>query len=99
MVTVKNYSELLRKDVFTSKGSYCGKVSDVSLDLEKFRLKAMVVDTVKGSFLSNMIGDKKGVIVPFQMIQAIGDIILIKHVSPTQQENGEEEPEPEVMKK
>ncbi len=81
-VTVKNYSELVKKDVFTTKGSFSGKVSDVDLDMEKYRIKALVVDAVKGSFLSSMVGDKRGVIIPFQMVQAVGDIVLIKHIQP-----------------
>lgn len=82
-VTVKTYSEMLKKDVFTTKGAYCGKVADLSLDMEKFRVKSVIVDTVKGSFLAGMVGDKRGVIVPFQMVQAIGDVVIIKHVTPT----------------
>jgi sporulation protein YlmC with PRC-barrel domain len=81
-VTVKSFSELVKKDVFTTKGAYCGRITDVGLDLEKSRTKTIVVDAVKGSFLASLVGDKKGVIVPFQMVQAIGDIVIIKHVTP-----------------
>ncbi len=92
-VTQKNYSELVKKDVFTAKGMFCGKVSDIDLDMEKFRIKSMVIDTDKGSFLSGLVGDKRGVVVPFQMVQAIGDVVIIKHVTPTSAE------EPEAIRK
>ena len=88
-VTTKNYSELVKKDVFTTKGMFCGKISDVDMDMEKFRIKSLVIDTDKGSFLSAMIGDRRGVIVPFQMVQAIGDVVIIKHVIPTSDEQSE----------
>ncbi|MBI4894884.1 MAG: PRC-barrel domain-containing protein [Candidatus Aenigmarchaeota archaeon] len=88
-VTQKNYSELVKKDVFTAKGMFCGKVSDIDLDMEKFRIKSMVIDTDKGSFLSGLVGDKRGVVVPFQMVQAIGDVVIIKHVTPTSAEEAE----------
>jgi len=28
-----------------------------------------------------MVGGKKGIIVPYPMVQAIGDVVLIKHIS------------------
>ena len=88
-VTIKSFSEMVKKDVFTTKGAYCGRVTDVGLDLEKFRAKTLVVDAMKGSFLASLVGDKKGVIVPFQMVQSIGDIVIIKHVTPATVESGE----------
>ncbi len=81
-ITMETLSGIVGKDVFTTKGVYCGKVSDVDMDLEKFRVRALVVDAVKGSFLANLVGDKKGVVVPYSMINAIGDIVIMKHVSP-----------------
>ncbi len=86
MVTSKSYADTVKKDVFTTKGSYAGKIADVDLDMEKFRIRSIVVDALKGSFLSSMVGEKRGVIVPFQMVQAIGDIVIIKHIQPTAEE-------------
>jgi|SRR3989344_448605 len=80
---MRSFSDVTRKDVFTNKGSYCGKVVDVGIDLEKFRVKSIVIDAVRGSFFASMVGDKKGVIVPFTMVQSVGDIVLIKHVTPS----------------
>jgi len=86
MVTTCGYAEMSKKDVFTTKGSYCGKIADLDLDLEKFRVKSIIVDAVKGSFLSSMVGEKRGVIVPFTMVQSVGDIVIIKHITPTVEE-------------
>ena len=79
---VRSYSELTRKDVFTSKGVFAGNVTDVGLDLDKFKIKALVVDAVRGSFLASLVGDKKGVVVPYAMVQSVGDIIIIRHITP-----------------
>jgi sporulation protein YlmC with PRC-barrel domain len=89
MVTTRGYAETVRKDVFTTRGAYCGKIADIDLDLEKFRVKSIVVDAIKGSFLSSMVGEKRGVIVPFAMVQAISDILIIKHIMPTVEETKE----------
>lgn len=80
---VKSFSELVKKDVFTDKGVYVGKVIDVGIDMNKFRVKSVVVDAVKGSFMASVIGDKKGVVVPYTVVQSIGDVVLIKHIKPT----------------
>jgi sporulation protein YlmC with PRC-barrel domain len=51
------------------------------------------VDAVRGSHLATMVGDKKGVIVPFTMVQSVGDVVIIKHIQPTSVESEEEEEE------
>ena len=89
-VNIKSFGDMTKKDVFTDKGVFCGRVTDMDLDLEKYRVKSVVIDAVRGSFLANIVGDKKGIIVPFSMVLSVGDIVIIKHVSPTSAE--EEEP-------
>lgn len=90
-INTKSFSEMVKKDVFTAKGVYCGKITDVGLDMEKYRVKSVVIDAVRGSFLAQMVGDKRGVIVPFTMVQSVGDIVIIKHISPTSVETEEVE--------
>jgi sporulation protein YlmC with PRC-barrel domain len=92
-VNIKSFSDVTRKDVFTSKGSYCGKVVDIGLDLEKFRVKSLVIDAVRGSHLASIVGDKKGVIVPYTMVQSVDNIVLIKHIQPTSVESEDSQEE------
>ena len=88
-ITVKEVSEVFGKDVFTDKGYYCGKINDVELDLSRFKVKSLVISAAKGSFLGNMVGGKKGVIVPYPMVQSIGDVVVIKHITTPLPEEGE----------
>ena len=80
-IQLASVSETYSKDVFTNKGMYCGKVEDVECDLKRFKLRSLVIRALKGSYFSNMLGSKKGLIVPFPMVEAIGDVIIIKHLS------------------
>jgi sporulation protein YlmC with PRC-barrel domain len=80
-LNVKNLSQMFQKDVFSNKGVYCGKVVNLKLDLRKFRVSSILVEAAKGSYLAEMVGGKKGIIIPFRMIQSIGDIVIIKHIS------------------
>ena len=95
-VNIKSLADMTRKDVFTSKGSYCGKVVYIGIDIEKFRVKSLIVDTVSGSHLATMVGEKKGVIVPFNMVQSVGDIVIIKHIAPSSMEEEQKEEAPTV---
>jgi len=92
-IQVASVSETWGKDVFTDRGLYCGKVEDVECDLKRFKMRSIVVNTVKGSYISKMLGSKKGVIIPFPMVQSIGDVIIIKHISDLV---GEPSPAPEA---
>jgi sporulation protein YlmC with PRC-barrel domain len=90
VIKIASVSETWMKDVFTDKGHYCGKVEDVECDLKRFKIRSLIVKATKGSYLGKMLGDKKGLIIPFPMVNAIGDIILVKHISAPMTE--EEEP-------
>lgn len=81
MASEQFYSKLIGKDIFTDKGAYCGKTIDIEVDLNRFRVKSLVVNAIKGSYLYNVVGGNKGVIIPYAMVKAVGDIIIIKHIS------------------
>ncbi len=82
-ITVKDVADMFSKDVFTNKGFYCGKVSDMEFDLSRFKIRSLVIEAAKGSLIGQMVGGKKGVIIPYPMVQAVGDIVIIKHISGT----------------
>lgn len=81
-VQIASVSDTWERDVFTDRGMYCGKVKDVECDLKRFKMRALIVEVIKGSYMSNMIGKKKGLIIPFPMVVSIGDVIIVKHVTP-----------------
>ena len=80
-ITVKDVGNMFGKDVFTTKGFYAGKVSDMEFDLSRFKIRSVVIEAVSGGVLGKMVGGKRGIIVPYPMIQAIGDVVLMKHIS------------------
>ncbi len=80
-INVKDVADMFSKDVFTNKGFYCGKVSDIEVDLSRYKIRALVLEAAKGSILGQMVGGKKGVVIPYPMVQAVGDIVIIKHMT------------------
>lgn len=84
-ITVKDIADMFGKDVFTAKGFYAGKVSDLEFDLSRFKIRSLVIEATKDSILGRMVGGKKGIIVPYPVVLAIGDVVIIKHVISTEQ--------------
>jgi len=75
MLKMKKISETYNMHVYTETGDYFGDVEECILTSTKvfgWKIKA-----TKTSFLSKILGSAKGVIVPHQLVKAIGDIIII----------------------
>ena len=75
MLKMKKVSEIYDIKVFTDQGDYFGDVEEVIVQSNK--ITGWRVNATKNSFLNKLLGSAKGVIVPHQLIKAIGDIIII----------------------
>jgi sporulation protein YlmC with PRC-barrel domain len=72
---MKKISETFEMKVFTDTGEYFGDVEEGILTSTKvfgWRVRA-----TKNSFLNKVLGSAKGVIVPHQLVKAIGDVMVI----------------------
>jgi sporulation protein YlmC with PRC-barrel domain len=61
--------------VFTDDGYYFGDIEEATISSNKvmgWRIKA-----TKNSYLTKVLGGAKGVIVPHQLVRAIGDVFVI----------------------
>lgn len=72
---MKKISETYEMKVFTDVGDYFGDVEESILTQNK--IFGWKVKATKGSFLNKVLGSAKGVIVPHQLVKAIGDILII----------------------
>ena len=75
MLKMKKISETFEMKVFTDTGEYFGDVEEGILTSSKvfgWRVRA-----TKNSFLNKVLGSAKGVIVPHQLVKAIGDVMVI----------------------
>jgi sporulation protein YlmC with PRC-barrel domain len=88
---ILDFSEVKEKQVYTNKGSYCGKLKDVELNLGKFAVRAVVVAAEKGSYLAQKVGGTKNVVIPYRMVQSVDDVIIIKDFQTSDVNDGEEE--------
>ncbi len=75
MLKMKQISETYDMKVFTETGDYFGDVEEAIITQTK--VYGWRVRATKNSFLSKVLGSAKGVIVPHQLVKAIGDIVII----------------------
>ncbi|MBU2634190.1 MAG: PRC-barrel domain-containing protein [Nanoarchaeota archaeon] len=90
MLKTKKISEIYEMRVYTDDGSYFGDIEESIVTANKvfgWRIKA-----TKTSYLTKVLGGAKGVIVPHQLVKAIGDIMVIsKAAIPSYEEEEEKE--------
>jgi sporulation protein YlmC with PRC-barrel domain len=75
MLKMKKITASYDMRVFTDNGEYFGDVEEAILT--QTRVSGWRVHSTKGSFLSQVLGSAKGVIVPHQLVKSIGDIMII----------------------
>lgn len=86
---IKKISEIYDMKVFTDSGEYFGDIEESILTTNKifgWRVKA-----TKHSTLTQILGGAKGVIVPHQLVKAIGDIMIISKAAIPSYDEKEEE--------
>jgi sporulation protein YlmC with PRC-barrel domain len=79
MLRMKRISETYDMKVFTDQGDYFGDVEEAIITHSK--VYGWKVRASKNSFLSKVLGGAKGVIVPHQLVKAIGDIFIISRAA------------------
>lgn len=75
MLKLRNINELYDMPVYTDSGDYFGNVDEsiiVSNKVYGWRVKA-----TRDSFLSKVLGNAKGVVIPHQLVKSIGDVMII----------------------
>lgn len=75
MLKMKRISETYEMRVFTDAGDYFGDVEESILTNTK--IFGWKVRATKNSFLNQVLGSAKGVIVPHQLVKSTGDIMII----------------------
>ncbi len=75
MLKMKRLRETYDMRVYTDNGDYFGDVEESILMQTK--IFGWRVRATKNSFLSQVLGSAKGVIVPHQLVKSIGDVMII----------------------
>ncbi len=89
MLKMKKISQTYDMKVFTDTGDYFGDIEESILTQTK--IFGWKVKATKNSFLTKVLGSAKGVIVPHQLVKAVGDILIISKTAVPSYPNEEEE--------
>lgn len=72
---IKKISEATGMQVFTDAGDFFGEIEEAIL--VKNKVEGWKVKAIRGSFLTKALGGAKGVVVPHQLVKAMGSICIV----------------------
>ena len=79
MLKMKKVGEVYDMKVFTDTGDYFGDIEEAMLTHTK--VYGWRVRATKNSFLNKVLGSAKGVVVPHNLVKAMGDIVIISRAA------------------
>ncbi|MCD6575944.1 MAG: PRC-barrel domain-containing protein [Nanoarchaeota archaeon] len=90
MLKLREVSKTYGIKVYTDQGEYFGDIDEIIIQNNK--IFGWKIKATRGSYLSKTISGAKGVIVPHQLVKAVGDILIIsKAAIPSEAETEEAE--------
>ncbi|MDD3263773.1 MAG: PRC-barrel domain-containing protein [Candidatus Nanoarchaeia archaeon] len=79
MLKTHYISDVYDMKVFTSSGEYFGDLDEAVVSSNK--VTGWRIIATKNSLLSEMVNGAKGVIVPHQLVMAVGDIMIVNRAA------------------
>ena len=79
MLKLSRVSDVYDMRVFTEDGDYFGDIEEAILT--KTKVYGWRVKSTKNSYLAQVLGTAKGVIVPHQLVKAMGDVMVISRTA------------------
>jgi sporulation protein YlmC with PRC-barrel domain len=71
-------TDLFGLAIYTDKGMFIGEVDDVVIDVESKKIESLVVGKVNEQLFE--LKNYKGLKIPYRIISAIDDIVLIRQI-------------------
>ena len=87
----KNITKTYDMEVFTDDGLYFGNIEEVMIASN--RVYGWRVKATKNSYLTKVLGGAKGVIVPHNLVKAVGDVFIISRNAVPSYEDEEQQKE------
>ena len=70
--------DIIGKEVINAEAIVIGKIDDIEVDFEEQSLEAIIIK--KGGFAKKIAASNSEDVIPFDMIKALGDKVIIKDV-------------------
>jgi len=77
MAMTGEITTLFGMKVFTDEGRYVGKIEDVIVDTNASAISGIVVVEYNKALIDS---HARGVVIPYRLVKAVGDIVIIRDV-------------------
>lgn len=74
-------TDLFGMQVYTEKAVLIGEIDDVVLDVDSKKIDSLAVGNLNPQLLD--LKGFKGIRIPFRIIRAIGDVVIVRHLAST----------------
>lgn len=83
---------LVGREVYTNNGVFVGEVEDLQIDLNRRQVTGLALGRINGELFAGQVERGQGVLVPYRIVRAVGDIVLVADVLERlpEQDEGEE---------
>ncbi len=71
-------STLFGLNVYTDRGIYIGKVNDVVLEVNERKVSSLAIIKLNPDMFDT--SKSSGVAIPYRLVTAVGDVVLIRHI-------------------
>lgn len=68
---------LVGREVYSSNGVFIGEVEDVRLNLDEIEVTGLAIHQVNEALFGEQTDGARGIIVPYDWVQAVGDVVLV----------------------
>lgn len=73
-------TSLVGREVYSNNGVFVGEIEDIQLNLDAETVTGLALSELNADLFSREMTGKKGVIVPYRWVRAVGDVVLINDV-------------------
>lgn len=70
-------TSLVGREVYSNNGVFVGQVEDLRLDLDREQVTGLALTELNQDLLGDRAADARGVIIPYRMVRAVGDVIIV----------------------
>ncbi len=78
--TPQEITSLVGREVYSNNGVFVGEVEDVQLNLDGEAVTALALTDMNVELFDEYDPDRRGVLIPYRWVQAVGDVILINDI-------------------
>ncbi|GGN16514.1 PRC-barrel domain-containing protein [Halarchaeum nitratireducens] len=78
--TPQEITSLVGREVYSNNGVFVGEIEDIQLDLDAEVVNGLALGELNPDLFSDYDTGRRGVIVPYRWVRAVGDVVLINDI-------------------